>query len=98
MRKVRGTDIFILSKIADKLNLDFSNYDFKTKDKQKLGAKIINDLLKNMWKAEKEIVSFLADISGKKTSEINELSIAELKDMITELSKDEELVGFFKSL
>jgi hypothetical protein len=95
IRKVKGKDIFKISKILKKMNLDFSKYDFKGKDNFKMGIQLIKDIFENIHLAENEFNEFLADLSGIKKEEISELGLKEYKELLFQLKEDDDIIGFF---
>ncbi len=95
MRGIVAKDIFALSRIAEKMNLDLSKV--RGKDKKISGIELFKNFFENLGKAEKEVTVFLAGVSGKTEKEISNMPLKELKELVKELFQDEEIVNFFKS-
>lgn len=55
-------------------------------------------LLKNIGSCEKEIYSFLADLSGLSVKDIQELDMAVFAEMIVELIMRDEFKDFFSAV
>lgn len=109
LRKLRSTDLGLFSKIISKLEVrkDVTNMFFDIGSKKpaqlkavekKLAADGLLLLLENYWKAEKELHQLLASLSSRSQSEIEELPLNELIEMLKEILKDESLPSFLKLL
>lgn len=92
MRKLNTRDFFKVSKIYDKMDIKI---EVNSKDAEKVGADLINNFIKNIWKAENEVIGFVADISEKKVEEIEALGPVELINIIKEVLKQEGALDFF---
>lgn len=57
---------------------------------------VANVLFEHLPDCEKEVYSFLADLSGLKTTEVQELPMAEFFEMIVEVISKPEFKDFFK--
>ena len=95
MRKLNAKDMYLLSKIADKI--DFKVPNVEGKSKEQVGADMIVNLFKSMHKAEDEINELLEGLQEPDNfKKINDLSLKEIKDMITKVLSDSDVVDFFK--
>ena len=78
----------------------FKVEDFKGANVEELGFSIVFDcvgiVLANFPKAEEEIQSFLASVSGKKVAEIKKMPIADYGEMIMDVVTKEDFKDFFK--
>lgn len=79
----------------------FKLEDFKKgEDVEKLGFNILFDvagiILANFPRAEEEIQTFLASVSGKKVAEIKKMPIADYGEMIMDIVTKDDFKDFFK--
>jgi len=81
-----------ISGIIDKLGLKIEN---PTGTREEVGADLIIQITSKLHKAEKEVISLVADM--KKISEIEAESI-DLLEFIKELVSDVGIMGFLKSV
>jgi len=100
MKNISSEEIYILSAIADKMDLDFEMPSTKGKTKEqleelqtKVGKKIMVDMFKKLHKAKKEVDELIKALTGK---EAKEMSLIEIKDTITEILKQDGILDFFK--
>ena len=91
MRKLCIDDMYLLSEIADKI--EFEMPDVKGKTQEQLGGELILQLFKKMHKAKHEINQLIESVSGKN---VNELSLAEVKNTILDIFKQDGTFDFFK--
>lgn len=102
IRKLKGKDVFKLSRILNKMGLEFNmtsvDKDGNTvqKSQTEFGMSIVMGFAENIYKAEKEVYEFVAEVTGKKVKEVEDFGIEELFEVIETIFKDEEFVGFIK--
>ena len=92
IRELKGQDLFKMSKIIKKLNIDIK----ETKDQTKLGMEIMKNIFENMYLAENEINEFISDITGYTKEKVQELSLVEYKEILIALKNKEGINDFFK--
>lgn len=90
MRELKTRDIFTLSEILSKMEI---HMDFVGKDAEQTGGELILAIGSNLYKAEKEVSAFVADMAGITVQEFNEKPLSETIKMIAEVKG---LLGFFK--
>lgn len=110
MRKFCTRDLFPMLKIMSKIGVkEFKSCFDSVKvsgdgetDFAAVGVGVFLDaadvLLKNIGACEKDIYSFLADLSGMKSDEIPELDLTAFAGMIHELVTKEEFRDFFTAV
>ncbi|NBK22325.1 MAG: hypothetical protein EOM68_09885 [Spirochaetia bacterium] len=97
---IKTKHIFQLSRIIDKMKLseDIKDIVAETKkknvDESSLGYKIITALGSKLHMAEAEVMTLLADISGKSKKDIEDQSPKETFGMIRELLSEEGVLDF----
>lgn len=109
LRKLCAKDIFVMVKIISKIGITEFKKCFeapavarKIQSKAKIFdigmaamLEISGTCLENLPKCEKDIYSFLADLSGMKSEEIAELGMPEFAEMIEAVVTKEEFRDFF---
>lgn len=102
MRNLKFKDVFTLSEIIDKMGLKADiNKLFdeakKADDAQAyVGGQLMMLMVSRIYKAEKEVYTFFADLTGKTVQEVEDMSLSEMKDLIKELVKS-DIMSFFNS-
>ena len=97
---IKTKHIFQLSRIIDKMKLSedikeiFAETKKKNVDESSLGYKIITALGSKLHMAEAEVMTLLADISGKSKKDIEDQSPKETFGMIRELLSEEGVLDF----
>lgn len=94
MRKLVTDDMFLLSEIIDKMELDI---DVKGKGQEELGAEIIFGLLRKAHRAKDEIKQLVASLLEKPVEDVSNMPVAELVDIIGKALQEDGVVGFIKS-
>lgn len=95
MRKLNIEDMYLLSRIADKIDFKIPNVEGKSKEQ--VGADLLADLFKSMHKAKDEINELIESLQEPgNVKKANEMSIKEIKDFITQLLSDNDVIDFFK--
>jgi len=78
----------------------FKVEDFKGGNVEAVGFNVVFDIvgiiLANFPKAEEEIQTFLASVSGKKIADIKKMPIADYGEMIMDVVTKEDFKDFFK--
>lgn len=109
LRKLCAKDLFPMMKIISKIGIsefkkcfeinDVKNVVGNKSNLEAIGISVMLDvadvLLKNIGSCEKEIYSFLADLSGFSVKDIQEFDMAVFAEMIVELIMKEEFKDFF---
>lgn len=108
MRELNSSDIFKMTAIIGKLDIKddlisvFRGESGASEDIEGRGMEIMAGLVQSMMvnlpKIEKDLNSFLADLTGLKLKDIQALSMTEYVQLLIQFSKKEELLDFFKSL
>jgi len=98
MRKLVGNDLFKLSKILKKIDLDVKNIEVDGKNQQQIGIEIFKNLLENAHMAQEEINEFLGSLVGCSGKEFGEKSIIEYLSVINEIKSVPEIESFFKAV
>lgn len=105
-------DVFLMSEIIEKmdLNFDVDKVIGKTsvtklankKDASKLGKEVllsvgvdlVTKLLKNLYKAQKEVKQLIANLTGKELTEVEKMSLKDLKQFFADLVEHEGFQDF----
>lgn len=93
MRELKTMDVFKMSKILKKINLEI-NADGKTQEQ--MGAEVILQIGENLHLVEKEVNEFIADLIGITAKEFSNLPIAKTLEYFEEFKNLEGIDGFFK--
>ena len=96
MRKLGANELYLLSEIADKMDLELPDLPKETNEEQmkNWGMKLFTKMFRKVYKAKNEMNKLIENLTGKK---IDEMSIKEIKDNITEILKQEGVMDFFIS-
>lgn len=100
---IKARHFFMFSKMYSsmgiKRELNFNNYDMSKKDGQiKLGTELINAVIANLHKVEKESYAFLSDVTGWKIEKVKDMGADEYLETWQDLLKNNQMVGFIKKL
>ena len=93
MRKLEGDDMFLLSEIADKMDIKL---DVKGKSQEEIGVDLMLFLIKKSHKAKDEIKQLVATLTEKTIEEVSKMSPKELVTSIKEILKQDGVLDFFK--
>ena len=102
MRKLNVDDMFLLSEIADKMEVELPEYpELKksaTKDEiekaQKLyGTKILTLLVRKIYKAKDEIIRLIENVTEK---DVKNMGVKEITSTFKELLTQDGVLSFFK--
>jgi hypothetical protein len=105
LRPLIATDMGAICKIITAIGIRqfkecFNVEDFKGKDVESVGFGVIFDIagiiIANIPKAEEEIQSFLASLTGKKVSEVKQMPFADYGELIIQVVMKEDFQDFFK--
>ena len=107
VRKLKGKDIFKVSKIMKKIGLKkevsaLTTYLEEGQSKEdlvmNLGVEFFAMIIENIHMAEKEIFDFLGDLIGMNAEEYSERDLDLIIDDIEALKNSEDIMGFFKKV
>ena len=105
LRRLSSKDIFPMAKIISKIGVKefsaaFNGVDVTAGNVAAVGFTVFMDIagiiFENLNSCEKEIYSFLSDLSGVGVKDLQELSIADFAQMVIDLVQKEEFKDFFK--
>lgn len=94
IRNLQTKDIFIMSKILKKMNLNI-RFDDKMSAKE-IGISFLKEIFENIHLAEDEWNEFLASLAGVSVEEFKELGIETTLDIINQLKEQKSLAAFLK--
>lgn len=105
LRRLSSKDIFPMAKIISKIGVKefssaFNGVDVTGGNVSAVGFTVFIDIagiiFENLGSCEKEIYSFLSDLSGVGVKDLQDLSMADFAQMIIDLVQKEEFRDFFK--
>ena len=102
MRELLNEDFYILSEIADKMDLElppstkFVKGNEVSKGQQEYGTEVVTVLLKRAHRAKEPINKLLANMLEIKVEEVEKKPIKETFTLIKELFNKEGFIDFFK--
>lgn len=97
---LKTKDMFTLSAIVDKMELDADIKEIlsarKRKDvsEEEMGEKLIFSIVKKIHKARAEITQLLSNVSGKTVKEVEDLQLKETIELIKKLLQEEGVMDF----
>jgi len=94
MRKLETDDMFLLSEIADKMDIKI---DAAGKSQEEIGADLMLFLIKKSYKAKDEIKQLVATLTEKTAEEVGKMSPKQLIASVKEILKQDGVLDFFKS-
>ena len=94
MRVLKTSDIFKMSKILKKMNLQMEIKEDTTQTAA--GVQFIQKIAENIHMAEEEVNEFLGGLVGITKEEFSDLEIEETMEIIEMFKKQKGLTGFFK--
>ncbi|WP_195929336.1 hypothetical protein [Clostridium sp. 1001270J_160509_D11] len=105
-RKLIGKDLFTMSKIINKMELKkelggiVKEATLETQEAAAIqaGMEMITIIIGNIYKAEKEVNNFLGNLCGCTGEEFGEKSLTEIIEVIEELTKQDDIVGFLQQV
>jgi hypothetical protein len=109
MRELQNDDMFILSEIADKMNITFpkvpeilskkgTDIDKKKYDaaSAEYGKECIMTIVKKIHLAKNEVNKLIASVSGKTIEEVEKMTLKETITNIAAILKQPGVMDFFK--
>ena len=105
MRDLQNQDMYILSEIADKMDLSFpkmpalaknASQEEKENAQKEFGMQLITMLVKKIYKAKSEINQLIANTTEKSVEEVSNMSIKETVNILTTILKQDGVLDFFK--
>jgi hypothetical protein len=93
MRELQTKDVFKLSRILKKMNL---NLAFDGKNQEQLGAEIVMSIATSAYLAETEINDLMADLLGIEPIDFASMPLEKTLEVFIEFSKQPQLASFFK--
>ena len=112
LRNLKASDLFMMTKIINKIGIKevkncFTSPDVKkaiaggeTEDVTAVGMQVMVELatvvVSNLAECEMEVYQFLASLTGTNPGEIKELPMNTFIDMILEVFRKEEFTDFFQ--
>ncbi|MFZ5352740.1 MAG: hypothetical protein ACOZCL_08455 [Bacillota bacterium] len=93
MRDLKTNDIFKMSKILKKMQL---NIDVNGKSQDQVGAEFIKSIFESLHLAQNEINEFLGDIFGMTGEEFGNLPLEESLEYVKQFKSIPNLSNFFK--
>ena len=103
MRELKLKDIYKLSAIIDKMQVKTDLNKLMDEAKQSsdaqayIGGQMALILVSKLHMTQKEVSSFLADLTGKTVDELEDLNIKEVTNLFKELFNQNDMSGFFNS-
>ena len=94
MRSLKTSDIFVMSRILKKMNIDLDIKDGMTESQA--GAMFIQKIAENLYLAENEVNEFMGELVGMSGEEFNELDIEQTFKYFNEFKNQKGLKTFFK--
>ena len=100
MKRITVDEIFLLSAIADKIELKLDIPDTRGKSEKEIdalqiaiGKSLMLEMFKKIYKAKDEIKELIATVAEK---DADKLTLKEIKETFTEILKQEGVLDFFK--
>lgn len=104
LRPLGIEDVFALSEILDKLQIVDNIADIQQKAVGKedaasyAGVQIMALVLSKMYKVKDLMFAWLADLTNQTVQDVSKLSLKELKELFTQISKSDGITELFTSL
>ncbi len=92
MRQLKTNDVFLMSRILKKINI---NLDINGTDEE-VGIKLLMEVAENAYLAQNEINEFFGDLVGMTGEEFGNLPIKESMAIMSEFKQLDGVVDFFK--
>lgn len=97
MRKLKTRDIFKMSRILSKIQIDFKEIKTEGMSEQQAGMALIKLVFENLHYAEAEVNEFVGDLVGLTGEEFEDLDIEYAIEIMKEFKNIKGLDVFFKS-
>ena len=91
MRQLKTNDVFLMSRILKKINI---NLDSKGTDEE-IGLKLLMQVAENAYLAQSEINTFLGDLVGMTGEEFGNLPLKESMSIMNEFKQLDGVADFF---
>ena len=104
LRPLGIEDVFALSEILDKLQIVDNIADIQQKAVGKedaasyAGVQIMALVLSKMYRVKDLMFAWLADLTNQTVQDVSKLSLKELKELFTQISKSDGITELFTSL
>lgn len=104
LRPLGIDDVFALSEILDKLQIVDNIADIQQKAVGKedaasyAGVQIMALVLSKMYRVKDLMFAWLADLTNQTVQDVSKLSLKELKELFTQISKSDDITELFTSL
>jgi hypothetical protein len=106
MRKLQFGDLFTLTRIIKKMNIkaeikelitDISNKTPKEKEEaqQNLQVELTMLFVEHLGDAQQEIYKLFADISSQSISEVENMELKDVMEIVNSIFNDDQFSGFF---
>ncbi|HSQ88099.1 hypothetical protein [Romboutsia sp.] len=95
LRKLNGNDIFKVSRILKKINLDVSSINLSDKKQETVGIEIVKMIVENSYLAQEEINDFLGGLCGCSDKEFGEKDLDEIVEVIAKFKEMVKGTNFF---
>jgi|SRR5690625_2598469 len=95
MRDLKTGDIYKMSRILKKMNINLNDIDENTTMEQ-AGVQFIQKIFENLHLAEDEMNEFLAELIGITPKEFSELPITKTIEIFNQFMKQKDIVAFLK--
>lgn len=93
MRELRSEDLFLLSEILDKMDINIP--ETTGKDDKALGLEIIMNFVKKIHLAKDQVNELIGKLTGKTSEEVAEMKLSETVNIIKEIIANEDIKSFF---
>lgn len=94
LRELKTKDIYPMSRILKKMDLDFKVEPGTTQ--MEMGVKMVQGVIENLHMAEKEINSFLGELIGISEEEFAELPIGTVLEVFSQFKNLDNVSSFLE--
>ena len=101
---VKAKHLFLLSAMVDKMDLDQEMQLLTNKKKGKqamtneeIGQKVVFALAKKLHRAQEETLEFIAAVTGKTKTEVEDMAIGELVDTFKSILGEDGVLDFLSN-
>lgn len=102
MRTLENNDIYLLSEIIDKMEIELPSQTKNVKgkevpkDQQEYGKEIITLLIRKIYKAKNEINQLISNLTGITTEEVEKMKIKDTIEAFKNIASQEGFADFLK--
>lgn len=102
MRTLENNDIYLLSEIIDKMEIELPSQTKNVKgkevpkDQQEYGKEIITLLIRKIYKAKNEINQLISNLTGITTEEVEKMKIKDTIETFKNIASQEGFADFLK--